>query len=882
MMKMQKSRFLLGCILLVLTVIPAVVQAQNFSRYNCYFGSTSQVIRFSRSDNSANLINDVSTPALGTGGSAVVSSKINGDLLFYADGLNIYDISNTPMSNGLGIGTISNTNQPVAIAKVPTLGKSELYYVFTNSASSTTGGSISVSIVDMDQFGNAPPLAPRYGIVTVKNLAVPTPSLRSEAMIVVPHADGNSFWLITHANGTSHITAQHFTDNSGIPVATIDNAFGFIEVAANFSYHEKSGRIAVSPQERTRDVEVFDFDNDTGIISNGIRILNSGLNATINQAVYDTEWSNSGDYLYLSVHGDPGAPAIQADVLQYDLASFLLGQSPSLTSVLPQPNTISRSYGLQMAPDSAIYHLYQRTSGGPFFVGKLTNTDTIPTEVIYTPQAFAGNVNFGGMQFPSFAPGDTTGINATVEPVIACANTPVTFYPTVTPAADSLVWDFGDGTGGVGWSPVHTYTDATGSPFTVSVTAFLNGESISTTTTATISQFNLQLSLVSDTTACICEYKPPVGSSCNGGPFQVTVSAQNESSTSYQWFGPSGLLAGQTSTTLTPDSAGYYYVVATEGLCSTHAGVNIKTYDSLDQRANIWYFGQNAGIDFNALPEGPAVAISNPVMDTPEGTSTISDRNGQVIFFTDGDKVWDRLFNEVGSGIGGDNGSTQSSLIVPFPGDETMYYIFTTTAIDGIPSAYDLRYSVFDLKMNGGTGGLVDTDSNPATFLGTLLFTKSTERITSNGNWLIAHEFGNNSFRAYPITADGIGNPVISSIGSDHVFTPVQNGQGYMELGTTGNLAVALSTPGVSNVVEIFDFVDSSGVVTNYRVADLDLPTGQVYGLEFDGSKLLTTWNDGTNSKIVEFFFNAGDTVYSVKQPPIDVPGEVMGKCMWR
>ncbi len=867
---MLKDRFFLKCILLLLTLLPAVLQAQNFSRYNWYFGSSNNAIRFSRSDNSASHINFVQAPPLGVGGSAVASSKLNGDLLFYTDGVNVFDITNTRMLNGLGLTGNASANQPVAIAKVP--GQVSQYYIFTNSANFTTGGTISFSIVDMALPGNSIAPAPPSGdVINPKNTFII--GGRSEAMITVPHANGEDFWLITHANGSNDFDVFRFTAAQLTPDLTINfPGLGLTEVAANLSYHERTGRIALSPQEETRDVEILNFDNATGILSLNQYVVNSGLNSTLGQAIYDTEWSNSGQYLYLSVHGDAGPPVIQADVLQYDLLTV----GTTLTSVLP--TSIFRSYGLQVAPDSAIYHLYQSTAGGPFFVGKLTNSDTIPTEVIYTPQAFAGTINFAGLQFPSFAPSDTTGITVTIQPVTACANTPVTFYPTVTPGADSIVWDFGDGFGGSGWSPVHTYT-AQGS-FPVTATAFLNGQSVtSIPQPATISQFDLTLSLVSDTTACACEFKPPYGSSCNGGPFNVTVSAQNGSPT-YQWFGPSGLLASQNTATLTPDSSGYYYVVATVGLCSAYAGVNIKAYDSLDQRANIWYFGNGAGIDFNPLPSDPAVAISNSVMNTTEGTSIICDRNGQVVFFTDGDKVWlgdDPVtpFTEVASGIGGTpepNQSTQSALIVPFPGDETMYYIFTTTAIDGFPASYELRYSVFDLKLNGGLGGIVDTDANPATFLGTLLFTKCTERITSNGNWLIAHEFGNNSFRAYPITAQGIGNPVISSIGSDHVFTPVQNGQGYMELGSTGNLAVALSTPGTSNTVEIFDFIDSTGMITNYRVADLKIPAGQVYGLEFSGSKLLTTWSDGTNSQIVEFFFNAGDSVFISKAPPVSVP----------
>jgi hypothetical protein len=81
--------------------------------------------------------------------------------------------------------------------------------------------------------------------------------------------------------------------------------------------------------------------------------------------------------------------------------------------------------------------------------------------------------------------------------------------------------------------------------------------------------------------------------------------------------------------TLTPDSAGYYYVVVTDATgCTTYAGVNIREYDAVDQRANIWYFGQNAGIDFN---EQPPIAITGP-LNTPEGCSVISDRNGQLFF----------------------------------------------------------------------------------------------------------------------------------------------------------------------------------------------------------------------------------------------------------
>jgi hypothetical protein len=126
---------------------------------------------------------------------------------------------------------------------------------------------------------------------------------------------------------------------------------------------------------------------------------------------------------------------------------------------------------------------------------------------------------------------------------------------------------------------------------------------------------------------------------------------------------------------------------------------------------------------------------------------------------------------------------------MPVLGDETIFYIFTTQEVHGT-NTYELRYSLFDLKLNSGNGGLVEYN--------TLLFARSTERITGSDRWLIAHEYGNNSFRAYEISVDGIGNPVISSLGSDHALTEELNGQGYMEL-TGALLAVALSNSPTAN-----------------------------------------------------------------------------------
>lgn len=821
--------FALTLLLFLLTLGP--LSAQNFSGHNWYFGNSNLGIRFSRSDNSPALISNKAS--LGSGGSAVATDPINGNLLFYTDGVTVYDITHNVMPGGTGLAGNPAGNQSVVTAQVP--GSDSEYYIFTNSPA----GTVAYSIVDMAQFGNATFPTPATGAVTSTNTPVSGLTGRAGAMMIIPHANGEDFWLITHVDGSPDYTVTEFNASAAGPIASTTITLGLITNPGNFSYHPASGRIAVSPQEGSRDIEIISIDPATGALSFVQRLVNTAVNATTNPATYDTEWSNNGQYLYISQHGEG---AIPGDVLQFDLLN------PSITPASVLPGPVFQSYGLQMAPDSAIYHLYQQVSGGPFLMGSLTNTDTVASEVVYDPSAFSGTPDFRGTQFATFAPKDSIEFTVQFTSEGTCANTPVSFYPTVVPAADSLIWSFGDGQFGNGWSPVHTYDQA--GTFQVDVIAFLNGDTARASLPLTISQFDLQLTLVQDTTACACELPVNAAVCPQITPFEVSVQAQGGVAPQYQWFGPGGLLAGQNTETLRPDSAGYYYVAATDGLCTAYAGVNIKEYDSLDQRANIWYFGQNAGIDFNPLPENPAVPITGP-LNTPEGASVISDRNGQVIFSTDGYSIFNKAGDDItpAGGIGGDNTATQSALIIPVPGDETLYYIFTTKEIYGT-GVFELRYSLFDLKLNNGLGGLAEYNQ--------LLFANSTERITGDDNWLIAHEYGNNSFRAYRITVDGISNPVISAIGSDHNITVEENGEGYMKLGAQNRLVVALSTPGVSNVVEVFDFIDSTGVVTNFRTADLESTTGQVYGVEVSpaGNKLFATLKDA-NSTLYEFAFDS-------------------------
>src|SRR5687768_7789384 len=98
--------------------------------------------------------------------------------------------------------------------------------------------------------------------------------------------------------------------------------------------------------------------------------------------------------------------------------------------------------------------------------------------------------------------------------------------------------------------------------------------------------------------------------------------------------------------------------------------------------ANIWYFGYGCGIDFN---NGVPVSDSTGDLYAWEGCSSICDAQGNILFYTNGDTVWNRnhLPMPNGTQLYGGESSTQAALIIKKPLSNSIYYIFTTPTQTG-------------------------------------------------------------------------------------------------------------------------------------------------------------------------------------------------------
>jgi len=187
------------------------------------------------------------------------------------------------------------------------------------------------------------------------------------------------------------------------------------------------------------------------------------------------------------------------------------------------------------------------------------------------------------------------------------------------------------------------------------------------------------------------------------------------------------------------------------------------TVHAQPQRTYHWYFGGGAGIDFSS---GQAVADTNGQVNTWDGCATMSDENGNLLFYTDGSTVWNRNHQIMpnGTGLMGHWSSHQNSLIVPKPKDPRIYYIFTTDAWEN-NFQNGLRYSVVDMSLDNGLGAV--TTKNILLVAQTHEQLAATYHANCKDIWVITHKRDEEKFYAYLVTENGVSTtPVITEIGN--------------------------------------------------------------------------------------------------------------------
>jgi hypothetical protein len=274
-----------------------------------------------------------------------------------------------------------------------------------------------------------------------------------------------------------------------------------------------------------------------------------------------------------------------------------------------------------------------------------------------------------------------------------------------------------------------------------------------------------------------------------------------------------------------------------------------------------WIFGKNCGLHFSTGNPPSPITTPVPSIDTHEGCASISDTNGNLLFYTNGVTVWDSNGNAKYSGLHGNDSSTQSAIIVPNPGNYNQYYVFTTAGSSGSPHHFD------GIRVDIDTWPPLPVELSSLMTIPTTSGFFPTEKLTAVQHkncidyWVITiikkekHEEIPESwfFRVFLVNSTGI-----SHAGDTQMNTNVYD-IGYLKASPKGNRLAFANWSDPNVLVYHFDnstgFIDIPGKVTIPVPDQITNYPNCSYGVEFspNGNMLYysTNKNIGTISNVI-------------------------------
>jgi len=289
----------------------------------------------------------------------------------------------------------------------------------------------------------------------------------------------------------------------------------------------------------------------------------------------------------------------------------------------------------------------------------------------------------------------------------------------------------------------------------------------------------------------------------------------------------------------------------------------------LQPENNIWLTGawsRGYGIDFNSgspVPAKPSAWLGTGVL----GGASVCDKNGRLLFYTDGNVIWNRHnvpmphgfdFNNDGSrnnffiirqGVLNNSVADCNAQIIPVPGQPHKFYVFTlphkwSAGVNGgwALSYGHLYYSVVDMELNGGLGD-VDTNQRSVLVADGVCDVMCAVAGDNCNFWLLTHGEYTNDYRAFEITAAGVNsNPVVSATGTSTTqywqnpyaynikIAPNRKKVAYSVMGDQLITGIFNGPPDSNYVVDVSDFDPATGIVSN----SVNIPASWgLFGLAF-------------------------------------------------
>ncbi len=365
-----------------------------------------------------------------------------GNLIFYTDGITVWDNTNTVVPGVLN-GHWSSAQSGIIVPEPgltpgSTTGR---YYIF--SVPQLASGQVQHTIYNS-------------GTNLLSNLNTPMPDNgtalnTTESITVARHCNGIDYWVITHEAANSNRFKAYLVTNASLamPVSSlvgpiVPSGSGEINSACNMKVSPNNNRLAFIVRQTS--VNLFDFNPSTGVISNPVNVVTG-----VGRSYYGVEFSPNSNVLYYT--------DVLAGLFAYNI---LAPATRTLANAFATTNNLYA--GLQLAPNGLIY----MAKDGDSNMGNLNQT-TLGR--IDTPDSYLGSTyTVNGLTLaagtgvkcglpnviPSFI---NPQLDITASDSVICSGTSTTLTAT------------GNANGAYTWSPATGLNTTTGSVVIASPTS---------------------------------------------------------------------------------------------------------------------------------------------------------------------------------------------------------------------------------------------------------------------------------------------------------------------------------------------------------------------------------------------------------------------------
>ena len=237
-----------------------------------------------------------------------------------------------------------------------------------------------------------------------------------------------------------------------------------------------------------------------------------------------------------------------------------------------------------------------------------------------------------------------------------------------------------------------------------------------------------------------------------------------------------------------------------------------------------------------------------------EGACSISDTAGNLLFYAGPNfytepgennmTVYNANHEVMQNGTDIDCGwsGRQNSIIVPLPGNDNIYYLFTIGDVAVVEYNMDqpgFKYNIIDMSLDGGLGAVTEKNieiySNQANDTLSEILT-AVHHANCEDVWIVIHNYMTDVFMVYKLTADGLdSNVVINQIGNSTWGNYHTWGWG-MKFSPNGKYAavnknfMCPSNCQIKDTLELYRFDNETGILSDRIAIPMD---SAVAGKEF-------------------------------------------------